>query len=773
MLSSKSLSPQVNAETLVIIDSAIENPEFLLNGIIQNAVTIILNPHQDGIEKITQALECLNSISALHIISHGSPGSLQLGNTQLSLDTLEQYKKQLQNWFKVPLYKGDLGGFLVLYGCNVAAGDAGSEFIEKLHTLTGAEIAASATPIGNKALGGNWDLEVKTSEFNVELAVSSEVQESYSFVLGTQVDSFTISESANTPQTLTFNGEDFTFGTGETLIVQSFEIGTGDDNKEFSLSGGFFNFALQRSEPENKKQLVWFDVDVEALIEQDNNINENEDIDEDNANVFKPAFAGFLQADENKATYTDLDDIMADILFTGSLNSGTDNVFANNGGNTNNIERVDYFNSSPIDLPEGNFEDSGFLILERSRNATGDNFQIAAITGVDENEEPSEFGTLHRVDDDEWGRTGEQVNALIMDQENGNDNNLVELRPAQYLPELQDILGVYVSLADLELEAGDEFYGYSLFADDVPNDRTNAELLDLTDTTTYPRDTNNQDGGLDLIEGGYLYSASDRTDTSLRLDLDGDNSTTTGRDFESFDTETGFVTRFTGTPISIGDVDVDIVDSTDQGEFNSYTVIITLDDPQPTESLSVSGDLPEGIEVFFDYDQDLGDIWLDGLGSIEDFETAIEQIVYNDTAAFDPNREPERVNVEIIDGFNFSNIAQTIIEFTEPGENTPPVADDDNYTTPLDTPLTINTPGVLEGDTDADGDPLTVAIATEPSSGSVTLNPDGSFSYTPNPGFIGDDSFTYIANDGEDNSNVATVTISVADPTENTPPVAD
>jgi VCBS repeat-containing protein len=103
--------------------------------------------------------------------------------------------------------------------------------------------------------------------------------------------------------------------------------------------------------------------------------------------------------------------------------------------------------------------------------------------------------------------------------------------------------------------------------------------------------------------------------------------------------------------------------------------------------------------------------------------------------------------------------------------NTPPVAADDGYTTDEDTPLNVAAPGVLGNDSDADGDPLTAAQVTGPTNGALTLNADGSFDYTPNADFNGSDSFTYVANDGTDDSNVATVTITVN--AINDPPVSD
>lgn len=96
------------------------------------------------------------------------------------------------------------------------------------------------------------------------------------------------------------------------------------------------------------------------------------------------------------------------------------------------------------------------------------------------------------------------------------------------------------------------------------------------------------------------------------------------------------------------------------------------------------------------------------------------------------------------------------------GSNTPPVAvDDPNYVTLEDVILNEAAPGVLGNDTDAENDPLTAALDSTTSNGSLTLNADGSFDYDPDPNFCGQDSFTYHANDGEDDSNVATATITV------------
>jgi len=105
------------------------------------------------------------------------------------------------------------------------------------------------------------------------------------------------------------------------------------------------------------------------------------------------------------------------------------------------------------------------------------------------------------------------------------------------------------------------------------------------------------------------------------------------------------------------------------------------------------------------------------------------------------------------------------------GLNQSPAAVNDAYSTNEDTALTVNAPGVLTNDTDADSDPLTAVLVGNVSNGTLTVNSDGSFSYTPNTNFSGTDSFAYMANDGTSNSNVATVTITVNN-VDNDPPVA-
>jgi alpha-tubulin suppressor-like RCC1 family protein/uncharacterized protein YkwD/plastocyanin/thiol-disulfide isomerase/thioredoxin/uncharacterized membrane protein YphA (DoxX/SURF4 family) len=100
--------------------------------------------------------------------------------------------------------------------------------------------------------------------------------------------------------------------------------------------------------------------------------------------------------------------------------------------------------------------------------------------------------------------------------------------------------------------------------------------------------------------------------------------------------------------------------------------------------------------------------------------------------------------------------------------NTPPSAVNDAYAMDQDTTLRVPAPGVLTNDADTEGGSLTAALVSGPSNGTLSLNANGSFTYTPNAGFSGTDTFTYKASDGATDSSPATVTIVVWPPA--TPP---
>ena len=94
--------------------------------------------------------------------------------------------------------------------------------------------------------------------------------------------------------------------------------------------------------------------------------------------------------------------------------------------------------------------------------------------------------------------------------------------------------------------------------------------------------------------------------------------------------------------------------------------------------------------------------------------------------------------------------------------NDAPTANPDSYQSLRDRPLNVAAPGVIRNDGYGDGDRLTAEKVTDPAHGTVTLSPDGAFSYAPADGYVGPDGFSYRASDGINLSPVRVVSITIA-----------
>ncbi len=139
---------------------------------------------------------------------------------------------------------------------------------------------------------------------------------------------------------------------------------------------------------------------------------------------------------------------------------------------------------------------------------------------------------------------------------------------------------------------------------------------------------------------------------------------------------------------------------------------------------------------------------------------------YQPNAGFAGN---DAFTYQVLEGLSLSNVATVTITVVPP--NSPPVAADDAFTVDEGQTLNVAAPGVLGNDTDANSNPLTAVLIGGVSTGTLALQPNGSFSFTPpSPEFDGTTSFTYQTDDGTGRSNTATVTITVT--AVNDPPVA-
>lgn len=129
-------------KAIVFIDSRIDRCDSLVQQATSEVRVFVLDWLADGINAVTQTLNS-SSCREVYLVCPGAPGCLYLGCSELSFNTLIQYESQIKSWFP-PSAADSVDPRLHLYGSRVAVGDVGAEFMGKLKSLTGAEIAASS-----------------------------------------------------------------------------------------------------------------------------------------------------------------------------------------------------------------------------------------------------------------------------------------------------------------------------------------------------------------------------------------------------------------------------------------------------------------------------------------------------------------------------------------------------------------------------------------------------------------------------------------------------
>jgi hypothetical protein len=160
---------------LVFIDAAVEDYQYLAASVEPGTDIVILNSHSDGVKQISEVLAQRKNLKSVHIVSHGSEGTLRLGWTSLNSYMLLSDITPLLQWRKSLAENAEI----LLYGCNVAAGVQGKVFVHLLSQLTGAKIAASVNLTGSAAQGGDWELAYTTGTIETDLAFPQSIREAY------------------------------------------------------------------------------------------------------------------------------------------------------------------------------------------------------------------------------------------------------------------------------------------------------------------------------------------------------------------------------------------------------------------------------------------------------------------------------------------------------------------------------------------------------------------------------------------------------------------
>jgi len=163
---------------LIFIDGSVEEADQLLEEL-QNSdssdtewIIVELDSSRNGIDEITETLEGIKDIDAIHIISHGNGQGLKLGTEILTSENYNQYRYAIDNWRDTFTIDGDL----LIYGCDLASTEDGKALLADLAASCDCDVAASDDTTGHTNLNADWDLEYNIGKVTTDVALPVSVQ---------------------------------------------------------------------------------------------------------------------------------------------------------------------------------------------------------------------------------------------------------------------------------------------------------------------------------------------------------------------------------------------------------------------------------------------------------------------------------------------------------------------------------------------------------------------------------------------------------------------
>ncbi len=235
---------QSEARQIVFIDQKVEGWQSLADAsAATGAHVVVLDPGRDAITQITEALAGQSGVTSLQILSHGSAGTIEAGRGAITSATLADQAAEVASW-RDHLAEG---ADILIWGCDVGAGDSGTALLTDLHNLTGADVAASTDDTGAASLGGDWVLEASTGRIETGLPADRATLEAYQTLMAAP----TITDTTPSSQTrqvdedhsLTFDNQLTISGTGTLTVTVTLKennqtpSATIADGGTFSLNG--------------------------------------------------------------------------------------------------------------------------------------------------------------------------------------------------------------------------------------------------------------------------------------------------------------------------------------------------------------------------------------------------------------------------------------------------------------------------------------------------------------------------------------------------------
>jgi uncharacterized repeat protein (TIGR02059 family) len=179
---------------LVFIDATVPDVAVLVANVRPEVAVVLLNSASDPWQQMAAAISQYQDLTAVHLVSHGQAGALVLNGQSYDATSILAEKDLLASWSTHLAAGADL----LLYGCDVAAGDAGGSLLSALSRLTLTDVAASTNLTGANAAGGDWVLEQSTGTIHAGSPFTSAIAQDYTQILVSGIYSSTTGTNVDT-----------------------------------------------------------------------------------------------------------------------------------------------------------------------------------------------------------------------------------------------------------------------------------------------------------------------------------------------------------------------------------------------------------------------------------------------------------------------------------------------------------------------------------------------------------------------------------------------
>jgi hypothetical protein len=241
---------------ILFIDRSIPDYELLAEDMLKRnndgrqVEVVILDISRNGIIQISETLGKYQDLDAVHVVSHGSDGSIQLGNAMLTDESIDIYADSIEGWKYALNSEADL----LFYGCDLGAGEEGRALLNNLTLLTGADVAGSVDTTGHTTLGGDWHLEYESGPIETAIAFSADAQAQWVGLMAIAVDNV----STGTTTGSTINISHTTSGTNRLMLVGvSFGKGISDTVDSITYNGANLTYVGSHGGGSDPRVEIW------------------------------------------------------------------------------------------------------------------------------------------------------------------------------------------------------------------------------------------------------------------------------------------------------------------------------------------------------------------------------------------------------------------------------------------------------------------------------------------------------------------------------------